>query len=102
MGQEHQVLDYRLKEELALAGERRQIAQRHMIDRMELTEQAVYILNAVKLLPHYSLPCFVAPGFSKDTPTKLWSEQELRDAGAVESSALLWPRHTLAMETYHG
>jgi hypothetical protein len=27
---------------------------------------------------------------------KLWTVEELKDAGAVESSAFLWTRHTLA------
>lgn len=67
-----------------------------MSDRLELTEHTVYILNSVKLLPHYSLPCYVTPGFTRLTPMKLWTVQELKDAGAVESSAFLWPRHTLA------
>ena len=67
-----------------------------MSDRLELTEHTVYILNSVKLLPHYTLPCYVTPGFTRLTPMKLWTVQELKDAGAVESSAFLWPRHTLA------
>ena len=67
-----------------------------MSDRMELTEHTVYILNGLKLLPHYTLPVFVTPGHTKTTPMKLWTVGELKDAGAVESSAFLWPRHTLA------
>ena len=67
-----------------------------MSDRMELTEHTVYILNGIKLLPHYTLPVFVTPGHTRLTPMKLWTVGELKDAGAVESSAFLWPRHTLA------
>jgi len=67
-----------------------------MSDRVELTEHSVYILNSIKLLPHYTLPCYVTPGHTKDTPMKLWTVEQLKDAGAVESSAFLWPRHTLA------
>ena len=67
-----------------------------MSDRLELEEHTVYILNSVKLLPHYSLPCYVTPGHTRLTPMKLWTVGELKDAGAVESSAFLWPRHTLA------
>ena len=67
-----------------------------MSDRLELTEHTVYILNSVKLLPHYSLPCYVTPGFTRLTPMKLWTVEELQEAGAIESSAFLWPRHTLA------
>jgi len=72
-----------------------------MSDRMELTEHTVFILNGIKLLPHYTLPCYVTPGFTKQTPMKLWTVQELKDAGAVESSAFLWPRHTLAAGGWH-
>ena len=67
-----------------------------MSDRLDLTEHTVYILNGIKLLPHYTLPVFVTPGHTKTTPMKLWTVGELKDAGAVESSAFLWPRHTLA------
>lgn len=67
-----------------------------MSDRLELVEHTVYILNGIKLLPHYTLPCFVTPGFTKYTPMKLWTVEQLKDAGAVQSSAFLWPRHTLA------
>ena len=67
-----------------------------MTDKLELTEHTVYILNGIKLLPHYTLSCYVTPGFTKQTPMKLWTVQELKDAGAVESSAFLWPRHILA------
>lgn len=67
-----------------------------MNDRLDLTEHTVFILNGIKLLPHYTLPVFVTPGHTKDTPMKLWTEEELKDAGAVQSSAFLWPRHTLA------
>ena len=67
-----------------------------MSDRMELTEHTVYILNGIKLLPHYTLPVFVTPGHTRLTPMKLWTVGELKDVGAVESSAFLWPRHTLA------
>ena len=67
-----------------------------MSDRLELTEHKVYILNGIKLLPHYTLPVFVTPGHTRLTPMKLWTVGELKDAGAVESSAFLWPRHTLA------
>ena len=67
-----------------------------MTDKLELTEHTVFILNSVKLLPHYTLPCYVTPGFTRLTPMKLWTVEELKDAGAVESSAFLWPRHTLA------
>ena len=67
-----------------------------MSDRLELTEHTVFILNSIKLLPHYTLPVYVTPGHTKTTPLKLWTVQELQEAGAVESSAFLWPRHTLA------
>ena len=77
-----------------------------MSDRMELTEHTVYILNGIKLLPHYTLPVFVTPGRQdcriairlgiEEYPMKLWTVQELKDAGAIESSAFLWPRHILA------
>ena len=67
-----------------------------MSDRMELIEHTVYILNGIKLLPHYTLPVCVTPGHTRLTPMKLWTVGELKDAGAVESSAFLWPRHTLA------
>ena len=73
-----------------------------MSDRLELTEHTVYILNGIKLLPHYTLPVFVTPGHTKNTPMKLWTVEELKDAGAVESSAFLWPRHTLAAGGWHG
>jgi hypothetical protein len=39
---------------------------------------------------------FVTPGHTRLTPLKPWTVEELQDAGAVESSAFLWPRHTLA------
>jgi hypothetical protein len=67
-----------------------------MSDRLELTEHTVFILNSIKLLPHYTLPVYVTPGHTKTTPLKTWTVEELKDAGAVESSAFLWPRHTLA------
>ena len=67
-----------------------------MSDRIELVEHPVYILNGIKLLPHYTLPGYVTPGHTRLTPMKLWTVGELKDAGAVESSAFLWPRHTLA------
>ena len=73
-----------------------------MSDRLELEEHTVYILNSVKLLPHYSLPCYVTPGFTRLTPMKLWTVEELQEAGAIESSAFLWPRHTLAYGGYYG
>ena len=65
-------------------------------DNMDKTEQTVYVLNGITLLPHYTLPCFVAPGFTKDTPTKLWTVNELLDEGAEKSTAFLWPRGLLA------
>ena len=67
-----------------------------MTDKLELTEHTVFILNSIKLLPHYTLPVFVTPGHTKTTPLQLWTVEQLKDAGAVESSAFLWPRHTLA------
>lgn len=67
-------------------------------DSIEKTEQTVYILNGITLLPHYHLDCYVTPGFTNDTPMKLWTVNELLDAGAVKSSAFLWPRHTLAWQ----
>tara|TARA_R110000868_G_scaffold183343_1_gene424537 strand:- start:713 stop:934 length:222 start_codon:yes stop_codon:yes gene_type:complete len=73
-----------------------------MTDKLELTEHTVFILNSIKLLPHYSLPCYVTPGFTRLTPMKLWTVEELQEAGAVESSAFLWPRHTLAYGGYYG
>ena len=71
-------------------------------DSMEKVEQTVYILNGITLLPHYTLPCYVAPGFSSTTPMKLWTANELLDEGAVKSTAFLWPRHTLAAGGWHG
>jgi hypothetical protein len=71
-------------------------------DSMDKTEQTVYILNGITLLPHYTLPCYVAPGFSNTTPMKLWTVNELLDEGAVKSTAFLWPRHTLASGGWHG
>ena len=73
-----------------------------MSDRLELEEHTVYILNSVKLLPHYTLPVFVTPGFTRLTPMKLWTVEELQEAGAIESSAFLWPRHTLAYGGHYG
>jgi len=73
-----------------------------MSDKLELTEHAVYILNSVKLLPHYTLPGYVTPGHTRLTPMKLWTVEQLKDAGAVESSAFLWTRHTLAAGGWHG
>lgn len=71
-------------------------------DSMEKTDQTVYILNGIKLLPHYTLPNFyVTPGHTMNTPMKLWTAEELVDAGAVQSSAHLWPRRTLANEGQH-
>jgi len=70
------------------------------VDNMEKVEQSVYILNNITLLPHYTLPCFVAPGFSKDTPMKLWTVNELLDEGAVKSTAFLWPRGLLAQASH--
>jgi len=67
-----------------------------MTDKLELTEHTVFILNSVKLLPHYTMPVFVTPGHTRLTPLKPWTVEELKDAGAVKSSAFLWPRHTLA------
>jgi hypothetical protein len=71
-------------------------------DSMDKVEQTVYILNGITLLPHYTLPCYVAPGFSNTSPTKLWTANELLDEGAVKSTAFLWPRHTLASGGWHG
>ena len=56
----------------------------------------------ITLLPHYTLPCYVAPGFSNTTPMKLWTVNQLLDEGAVKSTAFLWPRHTLASGGWHG
>ena len=67
-----------------------------MKDRMEKTEQTVYTLNGITFLPHYTLPCFVAPGFSNDTPTKLWTVNQLLDEGAEKGTAFLWTRGLLA------
>ena len=69
-------------------------------DNMDKTEQTVYILNGITLLPHYTLPCYVTPGFTKDTPMKLWTVNELLDEGAVKSTAFLWPRGLLAQANY--
>ena len=71
-------------------------------DNMDKTEQTVYVLNGITLLPHYTLPCYVTPGFTKDTPMKLWTVNELLDAGAVKSSAFLWPRGLLAQASHRG
>ena len=73
-----------------------------MSDKLELTEHTVYILNSVKLLPHYTLPVYVTPGHTRLTPMTLWTVEQLKDAGAVESSAFLWTRHTLAAGGWHG
>jgi len=73
-----------------------------MTDKLELTEHTVFILNSVKLLPHYTMPVFVTPGHTRLTPLKPWTVEELQEAGAVESSAFLWPRHTLAAGGWHG
>ena len=73
-----------------------------MTDKLELTEHTMFILNGIKLLPHYTLPVYVTPGHTKTTPMKLWTVGELQDAGAVESSAFLWTRHTLAAGGWHG
>ena len=67
-----------------------------MKDRMEKTEQTVYNLNGITFLPHYTLPCFVAPGFTNDTPTKLWTVNQLLDEGAEKGTAFLWTRGLLA------
>jgi hypothetical protein len=67
-------------------------------DSMEKTDQTVYILNGIKLLPHYTLPYYVTPGHTRITPLKMWTAKDLLEAGAVQSSAHLWPRHTLASE----
>ena len=67
-----------------------------MKDHMEKVEQTVDVLNGITLLPHYVLPCFVAPGFTSATPSKLWTVRELEEQGATKSKAFLWPRHTLA------
>ena len=72
------------------------------IDNIDKVEQTVYVLNGITLLPHYTLPCYVAPGFSNTTPTKLWTVNQLLDEGAVKSTAFLWPRHTLASGGWHG
>lgn len=65
-------------------------------DRHDLAEQTVYVLNDITFLPHYTLPCYVAPGFTRLTPTKVWTARELLEAGAVKSSTFLWPRGLLA------
>jgi hypothetical protein len=72
------------------------------VDNMEKVEQTVYILNGITLLPHYSLPCFVTPGFTRATPMKLWTVRELEEQGATKSKAFLWPRRTLASGGWHG
>ena len=72
------------------------------IDNIDKTKQTVYILNGITLLPHYTLPCFVTPGFTKTTPMKLWTVQELEAQGATKSSAFLWPRGLLAHASHHG
>ena len=64
------------------------------IDCMERTEQTIYLVNSTAFLPHYRLVYFVGPGYTKQTPIKLWSVRELEQIGAVKSSAFLWPRHT--------
>jgi len=69
-------------------------------DRFELTEQTVYILNGIKLLPHYTALYYVTPGHTKKTPMKLWTVRELKYAGAVESTEFLWPRDNLASGGY--
>jgi hypothetical protein len=73
-----------------------------MTDKLELTEHTVYILNGIKLLPHYTLPVYVTPGHTRLTPLKTWTVEQLKDAGAVQSSAFLWTRHTLAAGGWHG
>ena len=72
-----------------------------MKDYMDKTAQVVYIHNGITLLPHYTLPCFVAPGFS-NTFTRLWTANQLLDEGAEKSTAFLWTRGLLAMEHGHG
>jgi hypothetical protein len=72
------------------------------IDNADKTEQTVYTLNGITFLPHYTLPVYVTPGHTKTTPMKLWTAEELKDAGAVKSTAFLWPRHTLASGGWHG
>jgi len=69
-------------------------------DNMDRTEQTVYILNGITFLPHYTLPCYISPGFTKDTPTKLWTVNQLLDEGAVKSTAFLWPRGLLAQANH--
>jgi len=70
-------------------------------DNIDKKEQTVYILNGITLLPHFNLPYYVAPGFTKDTPTKLWTVNQLLDEGAEQSTAFLWPRGLLA-QANHG
>lgn len=71
-------------------------------DSADKTEQTVYILNGITLLPHYTLPCFVTPGFTNSTPMKLWTVRELEEQGATKSSTFLWPRGLLAQASHHG
>lgn len=72
------------------------------IDIMDTTEQTVYVLKGITLSPHYTLPYYVTPGFTNDTPSKLWTVNQLLDEGAVKSTAFLWLRHTLTNGGWHG
>jgi len=65
-------------------------------DYMDKTEQTVYSLNGITFLPHYTLPCYIAPGSTNDALTKLWTVNQLLDEGAIKSTAFLWPRGLLA------
>jgi hypothetical protein len=71
-------------------------------DNTDTTAQTVYELNGITLLPHYTLPCYVTPGFTNATPMKLWTVRELEAQGANKRQAFLWPRRTLASGGGHG
>ncbi len=73
-----------------------------MKDCMDKTEQTVYILSGITFLPHYTLACFVSPGFSNDTPMQLWTVNQLLDKGAEKSTTYLWTRGLLARTSTGG
>lgn len=63
-----------------------------MMELMEREKMTVYVLDGITFLPHYTLPCWVTPGFSSFNPIKLWTTSELINKGAVQGAEFLWPR----------
>lgn len=49
----------------------------------------VYRLNGIPYLPHYQRPVYVAPGHV-EKQSRVYTEQELLDAGAVAAREFLW------------